>query len=149
MRRPHRLCFGAGDFTRDIGVEWSREERGVVHRALDDRARLARGRSSGPIDSVFVDLNDPDGLAASTREAKQLGFRGKLVIHPSQVPVVNAVFTPTAEEVAWARRVIEALAAAEREGLGAFVVDGRMVDYPIVERARDILGVWKDIEAAT
>jgi citrate lyase subunit beta/citryl-CoA lyase len=71
------------------------------------------------------------------------------VIHPSQVPIVNAVFTPTAEEVASARRVIEALAAAEREGLGAFVVDGRMVDYPIVERARDILAVWKDIQAAT
>jgi citrate lyase beta subunit len=149
MRRPHRLCFGAGDFTRDIGVEWSREEReSFTARSLIVLASRAADLPA-PIDSVFVDLNDPDGLAASTREAKQLGFRGKLVIHPSQVPIVNAVFTPTAEEVAWARRVIEALAAAEREGLGAFVVDGRMVDYPIVERARDTLGVWKDIEAAT
>jgi citrate lyase beta subunit len=149
MRRPHRLCFGAGDFTRDIGVEWSREEQeSFTARSLIVLASRAAGLPA-PIDSVFVDLNDPDGLAASTREAKQLGFRGKLVIHPSQVPIVNAVFTPTAEEVASARRVIEALAAAEREGLGAFVVDGRMVDYPIVERARDILAVWKDIQAAT
>ena len=149
LRRPHRLCFGAGDFTRDIGVEWSREEReSFTARSMIVLASRAAGLPA-PIDSVFVDLNDPDGLAASTREAKQLGFRGKLVIHPSQVPVVNAVFTPTTEEVAWARRVIEALAAAEREGLGAFVVDGRMVDYPIVERARDILNVWKDIEAAS
>ena len=149
MRRPHRLCFGAGDFTRDIGVEWSREEReSFTARSMIVLASRAAGLPA-PIDSVFVDLNDPDGLAASTRAAKQLGFRGKLVIHPSQVSIVNDVFTPTAEEVAWARRVMEGLAAAEREGLGAFVVDGRMVDYPIVERARDILGVWKDIEAAT
>jgi citrate lyase beta subunit len=149
LRRPHRLCFGAGDFTRDIGVEWSREEReSFTARSLIVLASRAAGLPA-PIDSVFVDLSDPDGLAASTREAKQLGFRGKLVIHPSQVSIVNAVFTPTVEEVGWARRVIEALAAAEREGLGAFVVDGRMVDYPIVERARDILSVWKDIEAAT
>jgi citrate lyase beta subunit len=149
MRRPHRLCFGAGDFTRDIGVEWSREEReSFTARSLIVLASRAADLPA-PIDSVFVDLNDPDGLAASTREAKQLGFRGKLVIHPSQVPIVNAVFTPTAEEVAWAHRVMDGMAAAEREGLGAFVVDGRMVDYPIVERARDILNVWKDIEAAT
>ena len=147
-RRPHRLCFGAGDFTRDIGVEWSREEReSFTARSLIVLASRAAGLPA-PIDSVFVDLNDPDGLTASTREGKQLGFRGKMVIHPSQVPIVNAVFTPTADEVAWAGRVIEALAAAEHEGLGAFVVDGRMVDYPIVERARDILTVWKDLEAA-
>jgi len=149
LRRPHRLCFGAGDFTRDIGVEWSREEReSFMARSMIVLASRAAGLPA-PIDSVFVDLKDPDGLAASTREAKQLGFRGKLVIHPAQVPIVNAVFTPTADEVAWAGRVLDALGAAEREGLGAFVVDGRMVDYPIVERARDILNVWKEIEAAS
>jgi citrate lyase beta subunit len=149
MRRTHRLCFGAGDFTRDIGVEWSREEReSFTARSMIVLASRAAGLPA-PIDSVFVDLNDPDGLAASTREAKQLGFRGKMVIHPSQVAIVNDVFTPTSEEVAWARRVMDGLAAAEREGLGAFVVDGRMVDYPIVERARDTLGVWKEIETAT
>ncbi|HXJ78938.1 MAG TPA: CoA ester lyase [Candidatus Methylomirabilis sp.] len=149
MRRPHRLCFGAGDFTRDIGVEWSREEReSFTARSMIVLASRAAGLPA-PIDSVFVDFNDPEGLRASTRVAKQLGFRGKLVIHPSQVAIVNDVFTPTAEEVAWARRVVDGLATAEREGLGAFVVDGRMVDYPIVERARDILGVWRDIETAT
>ncbi len=149
LRRPHRLCFGAGDFTRDIGVPWSRDEReSFTARSMIVLASRAAGLPA-PIDSVFVDLNDADGLAASTRQAKQLGFRGKMVIHPSQVAVVNEVFTPTAQEIAWARRVMDGLAAAEREGLGAFVVDGRMVDYPIVERARDILGVWKEIEAAT
>lgn len=146
LHRPHRLCFGAGDFTRDIGVEWSREEReSFMARSMIVLASRAAGLSA-PIDSVFVDLNDPEGLAASTREGKQLGFRGKMVIHPSQVPIVNEIFTPTAEEVAWARRVIDGLEKAEREGLGAYVVDGRMVDYPIVERARDILNVWQEIE---
>jgi citrate lyase subunit beta / citryl-CoA lyase len=149
MRRPHRLCFGAGDFTRDIGVEWSREEReSFTARSMIVLASRAAGLPA-PIDSVFVDFNDPEGLAASTRAAKQLGFRGKFVIHPSQVAIVNDVFTPTVQEVAWARRVMDGLAAAERNGLGAFVVDGRMVDYPIVERAADILTVWNDIEATT
>src|SRR5262249_23112345 len=144
-----RLCFGAGDFTRDIGVEWSREEReSFLARSMIVLASRAAGLPA-PIDSVFVDLKDPDGLAASTREAKQLRFRGKLVIHPARVRIVMAVFRPTADEVAWAGRVLDALGAAEREGLGAFVVDGRMVDYPIVERARDILNVWKEIEAAS
>jgi len=149
IRRPHRLCFGAGDFTRDIGVEWTRDEReSFTARSMIVLASRAAGLPA-PIDTVFVDFNDPEGLAASTRAAKQLGFRGKFVIHPSQVPIVNDVFTPTAEEVAWARRVMERLAAAEREGLGAFVMDGRMVDYPIVERAGDILSVWNDVESAT
>jgi len=149
MQRPHRLCFGAGDFTRDIGVEWSREEReSFTARSMIVLASRAAGLPA-PIDSVFVDLGDPEGLAASTRAARQLGFRGKLVIHPSQVATVNDIFTPTGDEVAWARRVMDGLATAEREGLGAFVVDGRMVDYPIVERAADILTVWNDIEAAT
>lgn len=149
IRRPHRLCFGAGDFTRDIGVEWSREEReSFTARSMIVLASRAAGLPS-PIDTVFVDFNDPDGLAASTRAAKELGFRGKFVIHPSQVAIVNDVFTPTADEVSWARRVMEGLAAAEREGLGAFVVDGRMVDYPIVERAGDILSVWNEVDAAT
>ncbi len=149
VRRPHRLCFGAGDFTRDIGVEWSREEReSFTARSMIVLASRAAGLPA-PIDSVFVDFNDPEGLAASTRAAKQLGFRGKFVIHPSQVAMVNDIFTPTADEVAWARKVMDGLAAAEREGLGAFVVDGRMVDYPIVERAADVLSVWNDIEAAT
>jgi citrate lyase beta subunit len=148
-RRPHRLCFGAGDFTRDIGVEWSREEReSFTARSLIVLASRAAALPA-PIDSVFVDVSDPEGLAVSTRAAKQLGFRGKFVIHPGQVAIVNDIFTPTAQEVAWARRVMDGLAAAESEGLGAFVVDGRMVDYPIVERAADILNVWNDIDAAS
>jgi citrate lyase beta subunit len=149
VRRPHRLCFGAGDFTRDIGVEWSREEReSFTARSMIVLASRAAGLPA-PIDSVFVDIRDAEGLRASTRTAKQLGFRGKLLIHPDQVAVVNDIFTPTAQEVAWARQVMDGLAAAERDGLGAFVVDGRMVDYPIVERAADILNVWNDVATAT
>ena len=148
IERPHRLCFGAGDFTRDIGVEWSRDEReSFTARSMIVLASRAAGLPA-PIDSVFVDINDAEALLASTRAARQLGFRGKLVIHPSQVGIVNDVFTPTSDEVTWARRVMDGLAAAERDGLGAFVVDGRMVDYPIVERATDILNVWNDIVAA-
>jgi len=149
IHRALRLCFGAGDFTRDIGVEWTRDEReSLTARSMIVLASRAAGLVA-PVDSVFIDLNDPEGLARSARAAKELGYRGKFVIHPKQIEIVNQIFTPTDDEVAWAQRIVAALDAAEGAGVGAFVVDGRMVDYPIVERARDILAVWSELGAAS
>ena len=71
--------------------------------------------------------------------ARSLGFRGKACIHPDQVPIVNSVFAPDADEVRWAQRVVEAFERGEREGRGAVAMDGTMVDLPVVERARKIL----------
>jgi len=147
LPRPFRLCFGAGDFTRDIGVTWTRDEReSFTARSMLVLASRAAG-ILGPIDSVFADLGDQEGLAASARAAKQLGYRGKLVIHPSQVAIVDEVFTPTKEELSWARRVVDAVTTAERQSLGAFTVDGRLVDYPIVQAARDLLDFWAELSA--
>jgi len=147
LSRPFRLCFGAGDFTRDIGVTWTRDEReSFTARSMLVLASRAAGLP-GPIDSVFADLGDQEGLAASARAAKQLGYRGKLVIHPSQVAIVDEVFAPTKEELSWARRVVDAMTVAERQGLGAFTVDGRLVDYPIVQAARDLLDFWAELSA--
>ena len=78
-------------------------------------------------------------LAAEASFARNLGYRGKMVIHPSQVPVVNRVFTPKEEEIEYAQRVLDAAAAAEREGRGAFGLDGRMIDRPLIEQARMVL----------
>jgi citrate lyase subunit beta/citryl-CoA lyase len=75
------------------------------------------------------------------RRARRLGFRGALVVHPSQVDVLNAAFAPTAEEVDWARRVVAGDQAARAEGRGAFQLDGRMVDPPVVRRAEEILAL--------
>ncbi len=145
LERPFRLCFGAGDFTTDIGVDWTRmEEESRVARSLVVIASRAAGLPQ-PIDSVFADISDQEGLSLSAQMARQLGYCGKFVIHPSQIAGVERAFSPTDEQASWAREVIAGLAEAERSGAGAFVVRGKMIDYPIVERARRLLERWEDL----
>jgi citrate lyase subunit beta/citryl-CoA lyase len=137
--RLRRLAFGAGDFTRDIGVRWSRRE---VESQYARSALVIASRAAGleaPLDSVWVDLRDQRGLVRSARLVKQLGFQGKMCIHPGQVDLVNAVFSPTPEEVAAARRVVEAFHHAETQGLASIQLDGQFIDYPIVEAAQRLL----------
>ena len=93
-------------------------------------------------DVPFVDVRDPDGLRAESERVRALGFSGKVVIHPDQVDVVNRAFAPTDEELAWARRVVAAARDAGREG--AFALDGRLVDRPIVLRCEQILAMNPD-----
>ena len=87
----------------------------------------------------MMDLKDAEALAADAMRARQMGFQGKLCIHPNQIEVVNRVFTPSPEEIDQARKVIQAFEKAESEGQGALQVNGKFVDYPVVERARRIL----------
>jgi citrate lyase subunit beta/citryl-CoA lyase len=137
--RLKRLAFGAGDFTRDIGVRWTRRE---VESQYARAALVIASRAAGleaPLDSVWVDLRDQRGLVRSARLVKQLGFQGKMCIHPGQVEAVNTVFSPTPAEVAAARRVIEAFRHAEAQGLASIQLDGQFIDYPIVEAAQRLL----------
>jgi citrate lyase subunit beta / citryl-CoA lyase len=147
LGRSVRFCFGAGDYTRDIGVEWTRgEQECFTARSIVVMAARASGLP-GPIDSVYIDVGDDPGLRESAELAKRLGFRGKFCIHPRQLEIVERVFTPTDAEVTWSRRVIAGLEAAERAGAGAFVVDGRMIHYPIIERAREVVALHAEIGA--
>jgi citrate lyase subunit beta/citryl-CoA lyase len=139
-RRVKFMCFGAADFTRDIGIDWSRDETEVAYA----RSRLVViCRAAGiepPLDSPWVRLDDDEGLSASIAEARRLGFQGKLCIHPRQVPIVNRGFSAVSEaELAHANKVVEAFAEAESRGSASIVVDGQFVDYPMVEKARRIL----------
>jgi citrate lyase subunit beta / citryl-CoA lyase len=138
-RRVRRIAFGAGDFTLDLGLTWSADETEL----LPFRTTLvAQSRAAGlepPIDTVWVSLTDKEGFARSVRRSKELGFQGKLCIHPDQVPVVNDCFRPSDEELSHARRVVDAFARAERDGLAAIQVDGQFVDYPIVYRAQRLI----------
>jgi citrate lyase subunit beta/citryl-CoA lyase len=137
--RVRRVAFGAGDFTLDVGMAWSRGEAELAHaRAVI----VTASRSSGidaPLDTVWVDLTDPEGLEASARTALAYGFQGKMCIHPEQIAVVNRVFTPSDAEIAFAERVAAAFAAAEAVGSAAIQLDGKFIDYPIVYRARRVL----------
>jgi citrate lyase subunit beta/citryl-CoA lyase len=108
-----------------------------VARALCLFAASAAGVPA--IDTLFANFRDPDGLRASCGDARRDGFSGKLAIHPDQVDVINQAFTPSAEEIAHAQRVVDAFAA--QPDAGALALDGRMLDVPHLIQARRILNI--------
>jgi len=138
-KRVRRLAFGAADMTRDLGIEWSREETELL--ALRTALVLA-SRAAGiepPIDLAWIGTQDAEGFANSVRWGRVLGFQGKLCIHPNQIHAVNAAFSPTEAQVAKARRVIEVFREAEARGSAAIVYEGALIDYAIVIQAEQVL----------
>jgi citrate lyase subunit beta/citryl-CoA lyase len=137
--RVKRIAFGAGDFTLDVNMQWKRDEAELAYaRARIVTASRAAGLEA-PLDTVWVDLQDAEGLEASTRAALACGFQGKMCIHPNQVTVVNNVFTPSDDEITFAERVVAAFEKAEAEGISSIQLDGKFIDYPIVYRAQRVL----------
>ena len=131
-----RLVFGSIDYRLDLGIGGDGEELLHARSQLVLASRVAG--IEAPIDGVCVELDDPDKLRSDALCARRLGFRGKLCIHPKQVGVVNQAFSPDADEIAWARKIVE---AAEAGGGAAVAVDGRMVDRPVILEAQRILRV--------
>lgn len=127
----------------DLGVDLRLEQRPDGLEILFARSKAvldsAAARIRAPIDRVWTDVRDGDGLEADSRFARSLGFRGKACVHPDQVEIVNRVFTPSDEELTRARRVIEAYEQAVGEGEGVTALEGEMIDLPVVERARQVL----------
>ena len=131
------VAFGAEDLSADLGATRTDEGTEVLY-AREKVATAAAAAGVDAIDTVFTDFEDETGLREETRFAATLGYDGKMAIHPAQVPVVNAAFTPDDEEIAWAERVLAARDAAETEERGVFEVDGEMVDAPLIARAERI-----------
>ena len=137
------LSWGAEDLPAAIGATTSREADGrytppyELVRSLTLFAAHAAGVPA--IDTVFPAIADKDGLAAHVARARRDGFTGMLAIHPAQVPVINAGFTPDDEEIAKARRIIAAFDA--NPGAGALALDGRMIDRPHLVQARHVLAL--------
>lgn len=128
------LSLGAEDFLSVLGVSRSPSGTELLYaRSHIVVAACAAGVEA--VDSVYVDIADEQGLIEDTKLARQLGFKARSAIHPRQVAPIQAVFTPSAEEVTWARRVVEAYETAEAQGHASVAVDGKMVDIPIYERA--------------
>ena len=137
--RVDRLSFGAGDYTLDIGATLSDDEAALHYiRARVVNASRAFGKQA-PIDSIWLDTSDLEGLQRSALRGQTLGFAGKLCIHPNQVEAVNAVYTPSPQAMERARRQLAAFGEALGRGVAAIHVDGMLVDYPIAERARRLL----------
>lgn len=134
------LAFGAADFTTDLGINMT-----TIGTELHyPRARIAvASRAAGiqrPLDTPYmVDIKDREGLKNDAQRARDLGFQGKLCVHPVQVEMVNDVFSPDASEIEFAERVLSAYEAAIKDGKAAVQLDGKFIDPPVVARARQII----------
>jgi citrate lyase subunit beta/citryl-CoA lyase len=130
------LAIGGEDYTAELGVPRTAAALAHVRYTL---VQVAVAYALAAIDTPYTDVKDSVGLAKETALVKSIGFKGKFVIHPGQVAAVNRAFTPGRGEIAEARRIVAAAAEAAAAGRGAISVDGRMVDAPVVERARRVL----------
>ena len=137
--RVEALQLGAVDLGAEIGLEPRADGLEILYArsklVLDSAAAGIRA----PFDVVHLDVRDEEGLEAECRLARSLGFRGKACIHPAQLAIVHRVFTPSEEELAWARKIMDAYERETSEGRGVFALDGAMVDRPVFERARRVL----------
>ncbi len=121
----------AGVRERHWGDQW--------HFALSRMVVACRAYGLRPIDGPFGDFSDPDGYTAAARRGAQLGCEGKWAIHPSQVPLANAVFTPSDEEGIYARRILAAMEQAASEGKGAVSLDGKLIDAASIKMAENLV----------
>jgi citrate lyase subunit beta / citryl-CoA lyase len=140
------LVLGTSDLTKDLHARETRDRLPLM-TALGLVLLAARAHGRAVLDGVYLDLADAEGFAAACRQGRDLGFDGKTVIHPQQIGPANAAFTPTAEEVARARRIIAAYAAASAAGRGAARIEGRLVEALHVEEARLTLASVEAIAA--
>jgi len=132
------VVFGAEDFTADAGLPRTREG-GELAAARTEVGLAAHAAGVEAIDGIFADFRDEPGLVADTAAARRLGYTGKTVIHPAQIAPVHRVLAPAEDEIAKARRIVDAFAQAEAAGSGIVVVDGAMVDRPVAVRAQRVL----------
>ncbi len=131
------LQLGLGDLFEPLGI--ARRESAAIHQAMFS-TRVAAGEAGVyAYDSAFADIRDAEGFRAEAMLSRRMGFLGKTCIHPSQIAIANEVFRPTDEEIAHALKVIEATREADARGIGAYVVDGKMIDIPFVRRAQAIV----------
>lgn len=131
------LQLGLGDLFEPAGI--NRRQNVAVQQAMFALRMAAAEAGVFAYDSAFANIEDEEGFRAEAELARSLGYLGKSCIHPRQVPLVNAAFRPTDDEIAHARRVVQAASEATDKGVAAFVVDGRMIDGPFLRRAEAIL----------
>jgi len=137
--RVKRVAFGAGDYSHDLNLSVTLDEPELA----DARARIVlASRAAGlenPIDSPWFHFKEPEAFKRALERSRRGGFQGRLCVHPDQIEPVNAAYLPSATEVEQAERIVKAFAEAEARGAAAIQVDGQMIDYPIVHRARAVI----------
>lgn len=137
-RRIIGAAFGGEDFTHDLRIDRLDDESQLVY-ARSALCTAARAAGVAALDTPYFKFRDLEGLRASSLAGKQIGFKGRFAIHPDQIPAINECFSPSAAEIEHARRVVAAFEEAERRGRASTSLDGRVIDVPVVKRARALL----------
>ncbi|MBI2202558.1 MAG: CoA ester lyase [Candidatus Rokubacteria bacterium] len=145
-RRVAALVMGTSDLTKDLHARHTRDRLPLV-TSLGLCVLAARAAGIVPLDGVHLDLDDDAGFDAACRQARDFGFDGKTVIHPKQLAAANDVFSPSAEEIAWARRVIAAHADAVARGRGVVLLDGRLIENLHVADAQRVVALADALDA--
>ena len=145
--RVGALVMGTSDLTKGLRARHTRGREPLL-TSLGLCVLAARAAGVAALDGVHLDLDDDAGFAAACRQAADMGFDGKTLIHPRQIDAANAAFSPTEAEVGWARRVVTAHGEAQAQVLGIVVLDGRLIENLHVEDAHRVLALAGAIAAA-
>ncbi len=137
-RRLEAVIFGAEDYAASIGATRTKEATEVLY-ARSAVVTACAANDLQAIDMVYIDFRDTDGLRLEAEQGAALGFNGKQIIHPNQVAPVQEAFTPSDDAIEYAQRVVEAFTASQKEGRGAFALDGKMIDMPLLKNAQKVL----------
>ena len=137
-KRLEAVIFGAEDYAASIGATRTKQAIEVLY-ARSAVVTACAANELQAIDMVYIDFRDAEGLRLEAEEGARLGFSGKQIIHPNQVAAVQEAFTPSAEAIEYAQRVVRAFTASQKEGKGAFALDGKMIDMPLLKNAQKVL----------
>jgi citrate lyase subunit beta/citryl-CoA lyase len=146
-RRVGALVMGTSDLTKDRRARHT-PDRATLLTSLGLCVLAARAAGVAALDGVHLDLDDEEGFAAAWRQAADMGFDGKTLIHPKQIEAANAAFSPSETEVEWARRVVTAHGEAQAQDLGVVLLDGRLIENLHVEDAHRVLALAGAIAAS-
>ena len=137
-KRLEAIIFGAEDYATSVGATRTKEATEVLYARLAVVVACAANDLQA-IDMVYIDFKDTEGLRAEAEQGAGLGFSGKQIIHPNQVSVTQEGFTPSNDAIAYAKRVVASFESSQKEGKGAFALDGKMIDMPLLKNAQKVL----------
>jgi citrate lyase beta subunit len=137
-KRLEAIIFGAEDYAASIGAKRTKEGTEVLY-ARQAVVTACAANDLQAIDMVFIDFRDNEGLRVEAEQGAGFGFSGKQIIHPNQVTAVQEAYTPSSDAIEYAIRIVESFETSQREGKGAYALDGKMIDMPLLKNAQKVL----------
>jgi citrate lyase beta subunit len=137
-KRLEAIIFGGEDFAASIGAVRTKSAIELLY-ARQAVVTACAANDLQAIDIVFIDFKDPEGLRLEAEQGAGFGFSGKQIIHPNQVPVTQEAFTPSEAAIEYAKRIVESFESSQKEGKGAYALDGKMIDMPLLKNAQKVL----------